>query len=91
MYSIGAFLGGKLMAVFPNEYKYYEELYQYAINLSKESGVFIEVRYFDSDAYKETMELLKQAVPISEEAKTNILEEINRKFNDGTYGGEKFE
>jgi hypothetical protein len=59
MYKIGAFLGGKLMAVYPNEYKYYEELYQYAINLSKESGVFIEVRYFDADAYTEIMEMLK--------------------------------
>jgi hypothetical protein len=61
MYSIGAFLGGKLMAVYPNDPKYYEELYQYAIDMSKESGVFIEVRYFDSDAYKEIMELLKGA------------------------------
>ena len=35
MYSIGAFLGGKLMANFPNEFQFYEELYQYAIDLSE--------------------------------------------------------
>lgn len=80
MYSIGAFLGGKLMAVYPNEYKYYEELYYYAINLAKESGVFIEVRYFDSDAYKEMMELLKEATPISDEMKQQVIEEIDKQI-----------
>jgi hypothetical protein len=78
IYSIGAFLGGKLMAVFPNQFKYYKELYEYAINLSEESGVFIEVRYFDSDAYKQTMELLKEASTISEEIKQQVYEDIDK-------------
>jgi hypothetical protein len=78
MYSLGAFLGGKLMGVYPNEYKYYKDLYTYALALSKESGVFIEVRYFDSDAYKEVMELLKEATPVSEEMKQQVLDELDR-------------
>ena len=71
MYSIGAFLGGKAMAIFPNEHVYYKELYQYAIDLSNETGVFIEIRYFDSVAYKEAMELSRLGMsfnpPINEE------------------------
>jgi hypothetical protein len=82
MYSIGAFLGGKVMAVFPNEYKYYEELYEYAIDLANESGVFIEVRYFDSDAYKEMMELLREATPVSKEMKQQVIEEIDKEIKN---------
>lgn len=80
MYNLGAFLGGKLMATYPNEHKYYEELYMYAINLSKESGIFVEVRYFDADAYKEVMEMLKEASPINEEIKQRVLNEIDRQI-----------
>jgi O-phosphoseryl-tRNA(Cys) synthetase len=104
MYSIGAFLGGKAMAVFPNEFVYYEELYKYAIDLSNETGVFIEIRYFDSVAYKEAMECSRLAIKNIEEFEefeelnqkvieeaSQIIEEIKNKFNDGTYGGQNSE
>ena len=77
MYSIGAFLGGKAMAVFPNEHVYYKELYQYAIDLSNETGVFIEIRYFDAVAYKEMMECSRSATSYSGERMADNLEEIN--------------
>ncbi|HMG14576.1 MAG TPA: hypothetical protein VK590_03950 [Saprospiraceae bacterium] len=69
MYSIGAFLGGKLMANFPNEFEFYEELYQYAINLSNESGIFIEIRYFDVVAYTQAMECSRLVTKSIEELK----------------------
>lgn len=49
MDAIGAFLAGKLMAVFPNEKKYYEELYLYAIEMCRENEIFLEIRCFDTD------------------------------------------
>ena len=97
MYSIGAFLGGKLMANFPNEFQFYKELYQYAIDLSKESGVFIEIRYFDVVAYTQAMECSRLATKnfdelsqeIAQEDELKIIEDIKRKFDDGTYGGQE--
>jgi hypothetical protein len=76
MYSIGAFLGGKVMAIFPNEHVYYKELYQYAIDLSNETGIFIEIRYFDAVAYKEMMECSRNATSYSNERMADNLEEI---------------
>jgi hypothetical protein len=84
MYSIGAFLGGKVMAVFPNEFEYYEELYKYAIDLSNETGVFLEIRYFDAVSYKEAMELSRLGMsfaPIINED-DDIIEEILQKIEE---------
>lgn len=86
MYSIGAFLGGKVMAVFPNEYVYYEELYQYAIDLSNETGIFIEIRYFDAVAYKEMMECSRLASQNIEELKQEI-ERMENEINNKKIGG----
>jgi hypothetical protein len=60
MFHLGAFLGGKLIATFPNEQQYYKILYEYAMAFAEDTGAFVEVKFFDVEAYKEIMEEIKK-------------------------------
>lgn len=61
VYSLGAFLGGKVIATFPNEAKYYKILYEYAMSFAEDTGAFVEVKLCDLETYKEIMEEIKKS------------------------------
>jgi hypothetical protein len=60
MFHLGAFLGGKLIATFPNEVQYYKILYEYAMAFAEDTGAFVEVKLFDFKTYQEIMEEIKE-------------------------------